>query len=108
MLIIYFQVPNPFPIPNFWDRTEENLANKKIADDDRKYMVRVLATMLCTFKQSPSRNDCGVVAESLVRKFSFFKESVSFCKVLNHIIFTVVSFHCSTLGSNSYICGARM
>ena len=71
MLIMYFQVPNPFPIPNFRDRTEENLANKKIADDDRKYMVRVLATMLCTFKQAPSRNDCGVVAESLVRKFSF-------------------------------------
>ena len=64
------QVPNPFPIPNFWDRTEENLEIKKIADDDRKYMIRVLATMLCTYKQAPSRNDFGVVPESLVRKLN--------------------------------------
>ena len=63
MLIMYFQVPNPFPIQNFRDRTEENLVNKKIAYDDRKYTVRLLVTMLCTYNQAPSRNDCAVVAE---------------------------------------------
>ena len=74
---IHVQVPNPFPLPVFRDTTEQNLSENKLTDDDRKYMVRVLSTMLCTHKQSPSRNDCGIVSESLVRKFSFLKESVS-------------------------------
>lgn len=66
-----------FPIPVFRPSTEENLANKKIADDDRKYIVRVLATMLLSYVQRPRMDDCDIVARSLLRKFSFLKESVS-------------------------------
>ena len=62
----------------FRGNTEENLANSRLGEDDRKYMVRVLATMLSTHVQDPSMRDCAVVAESLLRKFSFLKESVSF------------------------------
>lgn len=71
------QVPDPFPIPTFRDSTESNLAEGKVANDDRKYMVRVLATMLCTYVQKPRMNDCSIVAASLLRKYSFLKESVS-------------------------------
>ena len=68
-------MPQRFPIPLFHKSTE-----KKLADDDhhdRKYMVRVLATMLTTYVQCPSIKHCQMVAESLILKFSFLKESVS-------------------------------
>lgn len=71
-------MPNPFPISMFRGSTEDNLANKRLGEDDRKYMVRVLATMLCTYVQHPTMKNCAVVAESLLRKYSFLKESVSF------------------------------
>lgn len=61
----------------FRKSTEKHLADKRMGEDDRKYMVRVLATMLSTYVQRPSMKDCSVVAESLVRKYSFLKESVS-------------------------------
>ena len=59
--------------------TEENLKDKKLGDDDRKYIVRVLATVLCTYVQRPSIRDCEIVAKSLVAKYAFLKEHVSQC-----------------------------
>lgn len=70
-------VPNPFPIPAFREATEKNLADGRVPPDDRKYIVRTLATMLLTYIQRPSMNDCGIVAQSLLCKYSFLKESVS-------------------------------
>ena len=73
----------------FRGSTEENLSNKRLGEDDRKYMVRVLATMLCTYVQHPSMKDCSIVAESLLRKYSFLKESVSIITLfvfINHLI----------------------
>lgn len=78
MIVMLLQVPNPFPIPVFREITEKNIAKKRLAGDDRKYMVRVLATMLNTYVQKPTMKHCGIVAESLVMKYSFLKESVSF------------------------------
>lgn len=69
--------PNPFPIPMFRVDTQANLKDKKLGDDDRKYIVRVLATVLCTYVQRPSMRDCEIVAKSLVAKYSFLKEHVS-------------------------------
>lgn len=69
--------PDPFPIPRFRADTEQNLAQRKLADDDRRYMVRVLATVLCTYVQKPSVHDCEIVSKSLVAKFQFLKEYVS-------------------------------
>lgn len=63
-----------------------------MADDDRKYIVRVLATMLCTHMQRPGMKHCAIVAESLLRKHNFLKESVSclvsvfFCVIIVFII----------------------
>ena len=72
------KTPNPFPIPMFRVDTQKNLKDKKLGDDDRKYIIRVLATMLCTYVQRPSMRDCEIVAKSLVARFSFLKEHVSY------------------------------
>ena len=48
-----------------------------MGDDDRKYIVTMLGTVLVTYVQRASRKDCLTVAESLVRKFPFLKDPVS-------------------------------
>ena len=59
----------------FRKSTEENLnAKKLLLDGDRKYIVQTLATVLMTHRQRPSLSDCGVVAKSLVKKFSFLSD----------------------------------
>ncbi|XP_065892856.1 uncharacterized protein [Dysidea avara] len=60
------KVPDPFPIPRFRKATEESFNQKRVADDDLKYVVRTLATVLYTYVQNPSMKDCEVVAKSLV------------------------------------------
>ena len=60
----------------FKQDVEDSLA-RKLANDDRKYMCRVLATVLQTYVQRPSVAHCEVVAKALVRKFPFLKEYVS-------------------------------
>lgn len=69
--------PDPFPVPMFKQDVEESLAEKKFTDDDRKYMCRVLGTVLQTYVQRPSIKHCEIVAKALVRKFPFLKEYVS-------------------------------
>ena len=66
-------VPSPFPIPKFRRNTEENLGNEVLTECDRKYIVQTLSTMLMTHVQRPSLHECGIVAQSLVGKFSFLK-----------------------------------
>ena len=68
------KLPDPFIIPRFRKTTKQNLAKKLFYADDRKYMVRVLATMILL--QLPT-NDCDHVAKALVRKYPFLKEYVS-------------------------------
>ena len=70
--------PDPFPVPMFKQDVEESLAKKIFTDDDRKYICRVLATMLQTYVQRPSIKQCEIVAKALVREFPFLKEYVSF------------------------------
>ena len=62
----------------FRTSTEENLNNKRLGEDDRKYIVRVLATILCSFISNLSMKDCAVVTESLLRKLSFLKGKCEF------------------------------
>ena len=81
----------------FRTSTEENLKNKRLGEDDRKYIVSVLATILCSFILNPSMKDCAVVAESLLRKFSFLKETVS---LLLDSIKIVISIHVFLLFSS--------
>jgi len=61
----------------FKEEVETSLSHRKLCDDDRKYVVRVLATVLLTHIQRPSMRHCEVVAKALVRKFPFLKEYVS-------------------------------
>ncbi len=41
-------LPEPFPIPLFRKMTMDALAQKRYTTDDRKYMIRVLSTMILT------------------------------------------------------------
>ena len=75
--MLFVQVPIDFPIPTFRPSTEESLEKERLADDDRKYIVRVLATVLTTYVQRPRMKDCEIVAKALLRKYSFLMESVS-------------------------------
>ena len=70
-------MPDPFPIPMLKMDVEKSLSEKKLCADDRKYIVHVLATVLLTHVQRPSKRQCEVVARSLLRKFPFLKEYVS-------------------------------
>ena len=73
---MFGKVPDPFPIPTFRKSTESNFHAKKLADDNRKYVVRTLATMLCTYVQRLSTADCELVARFLVATHPFLKQPV--------------------------------
>lgn len=72
------QVPEPFPIPQFCDETQKNLDIGKFTEQDKNYMVRTFATMLCTFVTRPRTVDCEIPARALVTKYPFLKSVVSF------------------------------
>uniref|UniRef100_A0A1X7SLK8 Uncharacterized protein n=1 Tax=Amphimedon queenslandica TaxID=400682 RepID=A0A1X7SLK8_AMPQE len=72
------KVPDPFPIPQFCDETQKNLDIGKFTEQDKNYMVRTLATMLCTFVTRPKTADCEIPAKALVAKYPFLKSVVSF------------------------------
>ena len=46
--------PNPFPIPKFRQHSQSNLEKGILGDDDRKYMVSVLGTVLFTYVYTTS------------------------------------------------------
>ena len=83
------------------ESTEENLKNKIFYPDDRKFIVRVLATMMLATGSRATTSDCDRVAKALVRKFPFLKEYVSsykgvycICSLLTvSIIAILVSLH---------------
>ena len=53
----------------------DNFQQQVLTDSDRKYVVQTLATMLMTYVQRPSLNDCGVVAKSLLQTYHFLKDN---------------------------------
>lgn len=71
------KICSPFLIPKFRQHTQNNLEKGVIGDDDRKYIVSMLGTVLLSDVQRASRRDCLIVAESLVRQYPFFKDPVS-------------------------------
>ena len=64
-------VLNSFPIPKFHVKTEENLNKQVMPDADRIYIVRTLATIVMTYVQRPSKQQCAVVARSFLQKYLF-------------------------------------
>ena len=76
---------------------EESLGEKKLSHDDRKYMCRVLGTVLQTHVQKPSMKHCEIVAKALVRKFPFLKEYVSHLLLKFHILGSCVCRLCACL-----------
>ena len=71
--LIRYYVNYVFPVPLFRRTTEEHLANKIIYPDDRRYMVRVLGTMILSHVSKASTIHCERVGNALVQKFPFFK-----------------------------------
>jgi len=53
------------------------LEDKKYTTDDRKYMVRVLATMLLASVEKATMGDCATVAQALTAKYPFLGDYVS-------------------------------
>ena len=101
------ELPDPFPIPHFRDHTQKKLENKQFDSDDRKYMVRVLATMLLAHVSRPTMKECEHVARALVQKYPFLDEYVSI-KLL--LVLTGLNLHAaySSLGSSSFTPDAKI
>lgn len=51
--------------------TENNLSRKILTEQDCKYMVQTLGTLLMTHVHKPSMTHCLVVSQALHRKFTF-------------------------------------
>ncbi|XP_065890195.1 uncharacterized protein [Dysidea avara] len=75
-------LPDPFPIPVFRQTTEQNLVKKDLYPDDRRYMVRVLSTMILAHVSKASVHDCEQVGKALVQKFPFLKEYHSWAQFM--------------------------
>ena len=60
------EMPKPFPIPKFRQNMESNLQEKILTNTDRKSIVQTLATMLMTYTQRPSLQQCEIVAKALL------------------------------------------
>ena len=75
--MIFQILPDPFVIPEFRHATENSLERGILKDNDRRYMVRTLATLLMSHIPSPSVNQCMVVAKALHEKFPFLKQTGS-------------------------------
>jgi len=54
----------------------KNLQLKSITDQDRKHIVRTLATVVMSFSPHPTTEDCGVAAKALVAKYSFLADTM--------------------------------
>ena len=66
------------------------LKKEILRNDDRKYMVQTLATMMMSYVANPSTQDCLLVAKSLLAKFPFLKQDGS--EVLIYIILSYVTY----------------
>ena len=69
-------LPSPFPVPAFRRSTTKNLEKDVLTDPDRRYMVQTIATVLMTYVQRPSLDHCNAVANSVVDKYPFLKDSI--------------------------------
>ena len=62
-LAFRFQILSPY-LPTFRERTEANLSQRKLADDDRKYIIRVLGILaplhLCLTANYEELQDCRI------------------------------------------------
>ena len=88
-------------MPLFRESTEENLANKIYYPDDRKYMVRVLATMILAHVRRASVDDCYHVAKALVHKLPFLKEYVSLLLTATYMHGSMLLTYCRNPGLDS-------
>ena len=70
------KLPDPFPIPLF-QKSSMDALEQKYTTDDRKYMIRVVSTMMLTYVQRATMNDCACVCKPLTRKYPFLGDYLS-------------------------------
>ena len=73
--IIQLTTEESFSVPKFRTSTEKNLKEKMISDQDRKYIVRTLATIVMSHVSNPKTSDCAVAAKALVAKYPFLADT---------------------------------
>ena len=83
-------IPDPFPIPTFRTDTRKHLDKGHFTQDDRLYMVRTLACMLCVYKLRPNTRDCEVVALALIAMYPFLMSMVSLYFIIKINIILIV------------------
>ena len=73
------KLPDPFIVPVFRESREENI----FYPDDRKFIVRVLVTVMLATGSRVTTSDCDHVAKALVRKFpeGVCKYKFVYCKL---------------------------
>ncbi len=59
--------------------TQANFDNEILTDGDRKYVVQTLATVLMTYIQKPTLDNCRNVAKSLLSAYPFLKDESVNC-----------------------------
>lgn len=64
-----------FSVPRFQACTEKSLQEKMISDQDRRYIVRTLATILMGHISDPKMTDCAIAAKALVAKYPFLGDT---------------------------------
>lgn len=75
-----------FHVPIFRAATEKSLKESIISDQDRKYIVRTLATILMSHVPSPKMSDCAIAAKALVAKYPFLGDTDASPHVSNMLV----------------------
>ena len=87
-----------FHVPVFRSATEKNLKESISTDQDRKYIVRTLATILMSHVPSPKMGDCAIAAKALVAKYPFLGDTDTSPHVRNtHIAVVFVLSICNSI-----------
>lgn len=81
--------------------TEVRLKKKSCTEQDRKYMVQTLTTVMMTYVQRPSLNDCQVVSAALHKKFKFLGGESSEVNKLPFLYFNSAVLYYRVLGNGS-------
>ena len=82
-------MPSPFPIPAFQRSTTKALEKDVLIDPNCRYVVQTIANVLMTYVR-PSLDHCNAMANSVVDKYLFLKDSIGEGQVRYYTIETVL------------------
>ena len=62
-------------MPIFRHETQKNLRAEILTEQDRRYIVRTLATMLLASIPCPTMSDCAIPAKTIVQTYPFLADT---------------------------------